>query len=195
METRGKRGRRVPLLLRECHIRYIDKCLLHRADAGVFDSNKHLFALQKGTVQITNIIRRESLNCEDLTHPQLLRATFLRKQVASTPKLLDLNDNDMQKLSDFMGHSIHAHKSHYRTPGLTLHIAKLSKLLIAMDEGQISNLKDKNLQGIDVEQFLNAEVNEDTDIPNFPQDIDTFDDELQTNEQQAVVSEGKPYHE
>lgn len=154
IEIRGKLGRRVPVLLRKNYIRYIDTFLKFRDKANVHSNNQFLFGINKDNfIRLTDVMRKESICC-GAEKPELLRATFLRKQVATTSQLLDLNDNEMQMLADFMGHNIEIHKAHYRTPELTLQIARLSKLLIAVDEGNVENYKDKSLKNIDVENYL-----------------------------------------
>ena len=176
METRGKLGRRVPILLRENHIKYIETYLKYREAAGVYKSNPYLFGINdSGFLRQTDIMRRESV-CSGAKRPELLRATFFRKQVATTSQVLNLNDNEIQLIADFMGHDIKIHKMHYRTPDIILQVARLSKLLIAVDEGNFSSYKDKNLQNIDVAKYLN--ITNDTEI-HVSENVDSGEDETE----------------
>ena len=110
MEIRGKLGRRVPMLLRENHIKYIETYLKYREAAGVFKSNLYLFGIDdSGFLRLTDIMRRKSV-CSGAKRSELPRATFLWKQVATTFQVLDLNDNEIQLIADFMGHDIKIHK-------------------------------------------------------------------------------------
>src|SRR5436190_11916622 len=75
-----------------------------------------------------------------------------------------------------MGHDIKIHKMHYRTPDIILQVARLSKLLIAVDEGNFSSYKDKNLQNIDVAKYLN--ITNDTEI-HVSENVDSGEDETE----------------
>lgn len=54
----------------------------------------------------------------------------------------------MDQLATFLGHDIHAHREFYRLPESTLQLAKVSKLLIAMEKGKLSDLQGKGLDDI-----------------------------------------------
>ncbi|GLV44636.1 hypothetical protein CBL_20548 [Carabus blaptoides fortunei] len=84
MKIRGKRGRRVPLLLSTMHVKYIDMLLRYRVNAGVDENNPYLFGVQHKTPYILagNVIRKYSVLC-GVSNPQKIRGTFLRKQVAT----------------------------------------------------------------------------------------------------------------
>ncbi|GLV46293.1 hypothetical protein CBL_20701 [Carabus blaptoides fortunei] len=184
VEIRGKLGRRVPILLAENHIRYIDTFLKYRKNAGVSDDNIYLFGMEGyNFVRITDIIRREAA-LSGVERPELLRATYLRKQVATTAQVLDLSDNEMQMLADFMGHDIDIHKTHYRTPALILQVAQLSKLLIAVD---LKNYKDKNLKNLDIEKYLH--VSADTEIRFLPNETLSDHDENDGNIDESKSSD------
>lgn len=81
--------------------------------------------------------------------PELLRPTKLRKQVATLCQLLDLNDQELEQVARFMGHDIRVHQDFYRQTDKTFQIAKISKLLFAMEEGT-GTLRGKNLSTLEV---------------------------------------------
>ncbi|GAA6107914.1 uncharacterized protein LOC113659136 [Tachysurus ichikawai] len=63
-------------------------------------------------------------------------------------KVLNLKDNEMDDLADFLGHDIRVHRQYYRLPEGTLQLAKISKVLLAMERGQLSQFKGRNLDEI-----------------------------------------------
>lgn len=68
--------------------------------------------------------------------------TRLRK-VATLSMALNLKENKMEQLATCLGHDICVHQEFYRLPGSTMHLAKVSKLLMAMDKGQLSDPQGK----------------------------------------------------
>ncbi|XP_041816802.1 uncharacterized protein LOC121623553 [Chelmon rostratus] len=56
----------------------------------------------------------------------------------------------MDQLATFLGHDIRVHREFYRLPESTLQLAKVSKLLMAMEKGKLSDLQGKGLDDIDI---------------------------------------------
>jgi len=52
----------------------------------------------------------------------------------------------MDQLANFLGHDIRVHREFYRLPESTLQLAKVSKLLMAMEKGKLSDVKGKGLK-------------------------------------------------
>lgn len=46
--------------------------------------------------------------------PESLRGTFIRKHMASIAITMELGDNDISELADFMGHAEDVHRKYYR---------------------------------------------------------------------------------
>lgn len=61
---------------------------------------------------------------------------------------MNLKDNELDLLARFLGHDIRVHQEFYRLPEQTLHLAKVSKVLLHMESGAIANLAGKSLDGI-----------------------------------------------
>ena len=83
--------------------------------------------------------------------PQNLRATKLRKHIAVTSQIMNLKDNQLDILATFMGHDIRTHREYYRLPDSSLQVAKLSKVLLAMEKGKINHLAGKSRDEIDLD--------------------------------------------
>lgn len=56
----------------------------------------------------------------------------------------------MEQLASFMGHTLGIHRSSYRLPDNLYQTAKISKLLILMEQGQAAQFKGKNLNDINL---------------------------------------------
>ncbi|KAF7711707.1 hypothetical protein C0J45_0678, partial [Silurus meridionalis] len=92
----------------------------------------------------SDIIRQIALGC-GADHPEASSSTRLRKHMATISKVLNLKDNEMD---DFLGHDIRVHRQYNRLPEGTLKLAKISKVLLAMERGQLSQFKGRNLDVI-----------------------------------------------
>ncbi|XP_076128614.1 uncharacterized protein LOC143117439 isoform X1 [Alosa pseudoharengus] len=57
----------------------------------------------------------------------------------------------MDQLADFLGHNIAVHRKFYRLPEGTLQLAKVSKVLMAMERGCLMDYKGKNLDEIEID--------------------------------------------
>ena len=146
IEVRGKRDRKV--FFTERMKESIDLLIERRDEALIPAENPYLFA-RPGA--LTNIRGCDCLRkyAEDskAENPELLRSTKLRKQVATLYQLLDLSEQELEQVARFMGHDIRVHRDFYRQTDKTFQIAKISKLLFALEEGT-GTLKGKNLSTI-----------------------------------------------
>lgn len=57
----------------------------------------------------------------------------------------------MDTLANFLGHDIRVHREYYRLPEGTLQLAKVSKILIAMEQGRLSDYKGMNMDQIQID--------------------------------------------
>lgn len=57
----------------------------------------------------------------------------------------------MDWLARHLGHDIRIHRDYYRLHSSTLELAKVSKLLLAIDAGNINNLVGKDFSDIDID--------------------------------------------
>ncbi|KAG7461364.1 nucleoporin p54 isoform X1 [Solea senegalensis] len=136
IEVRGKRGKKVPVFFTHRMMESIQVLLKWRDEAGVPTENPYLFA-RAGV--LTNIrgcdCLRKYAEESKAENPELLRSTKLRKQVATLCQLLDLDEQELEQVARFMGHDIRVHRDFYRQTDKTFQIAKISKLLFAMEQG------------------------------------------------------------
>lgn len=148
----GKRGRKVPVLLTPVMKESIELLISKREMCGVLKENAYLFALPKSNNYLrgSDCIRQFVKECKDLRTPQALTSTKLRKHIATLSTILNLKNTELDQLADFLGHNIAVHRKHYRLPEATLQIAKMSKVLLALDQGRLGEFKGMSLDDIDI---------------------------------------------
>ncbi|XP_039898754.1 uncharacterized protein LOC120740427 isoform X2 [Simochromis diagramma] len=149
VEIRGKRSRMVPVLLTPDMITAMELLAKARSECQVHTENVYLFA-RPGVLSHyrgSDCFRKYANKC-GAKYPEALTSTRLRKQVATLSTVLNLKENEMDQLATFLGHNIRVHREFYRLPESTLQLAKVSKLLIAMEKGKLSDLQGKGLDDI-----------------------------------------------
>ncbi|KAM3612304.1 uncharacterized protein V6R79_006508 [Siganus canaliculatus] len=160
VEIMGKRGRKVAVLLNPDHVSAIKLLVDKREACGVPMENPFLFGRPKCSA--TSFYRgqdciRVFANQCGAQNPENLRSTQLRKHMATMSQILNLKDNELDQLANFLGHDIRVHRDYYRLPDATIEIAKISKLLLAMEKGTLTDYKGKSLDEIELEAELDPD--------------------------------------
>ncbi|XP_027866475.1 uncharacterized protein LOC114148944 isoform X2 [Xiphophorus couchianus] len=166
IEIKGKRGRKVPILLTPNMASSMELLVQNRRNCDVLDENPYMFGRPQTLNHFrgSDIIREMAQNC-GAKHPGALSSTKLRKHMATMSKVLNLKDNEMDDLADFLGHDIRVHRQYYRLPEGTLQLAKISKVLLALERGQLSHFKGRNLDeiSIDPQEKMSVDSGSDTE--------------------------------
>lgn len=117
IEIRGKRGRSVPVLILASTQESIDLLMKTRQEGGIRDDNPYVFAYSNSDNHLrgSDCLRKLSSQCE-AEYPERLRSTNLRKHVATMCQVLNMKENEMDLLAQFMGHDIRVHRQFYRLP-------------------------------------------------------------------------------
>ncbi|XP_077073859.1 uncharacterized protein LOC143738123 [Siphateles boraxobius] len=151
LEIRGKRGRKVPVLLTPAMVDSLHLLVEKRRECGVADNNLYMFARPYAVSHYrgSDCIRYFVKAC-GAKNPLSLTSTKLRKHVATLSKVLNLNDTELDQLADFLGHDIRVHRQFYRLPEGTLQLAKISKILMALEQGRLSEFKGMSLDDINI---------------------------------------------
>ena len=152
MHVRGKGGRHVPILMSADIVQAIDILVSTRSAVGVGAQNLYLFAAPtrmsvkplRGYQCIGNVIKR----IPNLVMPERIRSTKLRKYVATVAQLTNLTEGEFEWLSTHLGHSLNVHKEHYRLHDSAIELSKISRLLIAVDNGNGKSIAGKSLDEI-----------------------------------------------
>ena len=139
VEKRGKKGCKVPVLLtkvKKAIILLVDK----REAAGINPRNPYLSA-RPSTRSVSHlrpwdclhrVAHAQGLN---LKNPEAITSTRLRKYIATFSQVLDLEDKELDWLTQHMAHDIRVHHEYYRLHESTIELAKASKILAAVDKG------------------------------------------------------------
>ncbi|XP_030829920.1 uncharacterized protein LOC115919806 isoform X2 [Strongylocentrotus purpuratus] len=151
VEIVGKRLRTVPVLLTTTMKRAMDLLKERRCEAGIEESNTYVFAGSgEGHRRACDAIRVHSTKC-NAEHPEHLRATHLRKQIATVAQIMNLKENELDVLANFLGHDIRTHREYYRLPDSTVQLAKVSKVLLKMERGDLEGLANKGLEEVQLD--------------------------------------------
>jgi len=145
IEIKGKRGRKVPVLITEDVKNSIELLLSKRPN-----DSKYLFIKNNSTLPIRgcDVLRKFSSAC-GAQHPRYLTSTRLRKHLATMSQILGLREEHQDMLAKFMGHDIRVHREFYRLPENILEVAKVSKVLHLINSGSISAYKGQDFDQIE----------------------------------------------
>ena len=135
--VRGKRGCKVPVLLTKEMTSSLDFLIENRGEENdILESNEYVFARQNTNSHIrgSDCLRKYAA-LSGAKRPEMLTSTQLRKHVATLSQIMNLKDNELDQLAKYMGHDIRVHREYYRLTENTLQLAKMSKLLMAIELG------------------------------------------------------------
>ena len=157
-EIRGKKGRTVPVILTPAMILAIDLLNETREKVGINPVNKYIFA--RPYINCLMALRaheclKQCANECGTAFPQNITSTLLRKHIATMSQILNLSESEMDQLANFMGHDLRIHRSFYRLPDDALQLAKVSRVLLAFDRGQVSEFQGENLEEINIDPESN----------------------------------------
>lgn len=157
IEIRGKRGRKVPVLLTPAMQQALDLLTSKRQECGILTENTYLFARPSSLTYYrgSDSLRYFAMVC-GAKSPESLTSTKLRKQTATLSQVLNLSNTELDQLADFLGHDIRVHRQFYRLPEGTIQLAKISKILMALEQGRLAEFKGKSLDDINVDPEGNS---------------------------------------
>ncbi|KAG5888311.1 hypothetical protein JTB14_015819 [Gonioctena quinquepunctata] len=148
---KGKKGRGVPVLLTEDSQSSLDLLIELRDSCEINSDNPYLFPARTTAGHFrAHVLLKKYANIDGCEFVDSITSTRLRKHIATMTQLLNLKDHELDSLAKFMGHDIRVH----RLSDGTTQLAKISKLLISLDKGDFNRLKGKNLDEIDIDDFV-----------------------------------------
>jgi len=152
--VRGKRGRQVPVLINHEEIKAIEVLIGFREAVGVASNNLYVFAAPTRSSKKSlrgNDCMRKVLSKLELESSERIHSTELRKFCSTVSQIADLSENDLRWLADHLGHNLDVHREYYRLKDSTVELSKVSRILLAIDEGNAGNFMGKKLSEISVE--------------------------------------------
>ncbi|KAL6467410.1 hypothetical protein MHYP_G00252140 [Metynnis hypsauchen] len=152
IEIRGKRGRKVPVLLTPTMQRNMELLKEKREECVVPSENIYMFARPAALSHLrgSDCLREFATEC-GAKNPKALSSTKLRKHIATLSNVLNLSNTELDQLADFLGHDVRVHRDYYRLPEGTLQLAKISKILMALETGRLGEFSGKNLDEIHID--------------------------------------------
>ncbi|XP_030002635.1 uncharacterized protein LOC115428010 [Sphaeramia orbicularis] len=192
VEIMGKKGRKVAVLLNPELVSAVNLLVDKRDVCDVDKDNPFLFARPKCSATSyyrgQDCIRVFASLC-GATNPEYLKSRHLRKHVATMSQILNLKDNELGQLANFLGHHIRVHRDYYRSPEATVEIAKISMLLLAMETGSLARFQGKSFDEIDIEGELEMTV--DVNVAEISDDDEDSDpDHGEVTQAKAECSKG-----
>lgn len=177
--TRGKRGRGVPVLFSQDVQKHIELMLKYKS-TFVQKNNPYLFSQTNSKEPICGykVLQKYSKDC-GARNPSAITSTKLRKHLATLSQIFSMNENDLEQLATFMGHTLGVHRSSYRLPDDVFQTAKIAKILLLMEQGSLSDFKGKTLDEINVD--LEADIfqtNDNITDESVPEKIDGLGEEI-----------------
>jgi hypothetical protein len=160
VELRGKKGRTVPILLSQETETAIDLLLKLRDVASIRQTNHFVFALSNSDNHLrgSDVLRNAASRC-GASKPSTLTSTNFRKHVATLCQIINLKDNELDLLAQFMGHDIRIHRSFYRLPNDVLQTSQLAKVFLLLENGELAEHKGKSLS-----ELMMAVTNDSGDV-------------------------------
>lgn len=119
----------------------IEKVLQHREEANVRPANKYVFGIP-GTDKTRHaylracVLMRKFAKESGVDFPHKLTGTTLRKHIATNCINLNLSENEVVDVANFMGHASKIHHDHYRQPIVSREIMRMSRVLELAQGGE-----------------------------------------------------------
>lgn len=110
------------------------------------ESNRFLFTLPGMTHPILGYqVLQRYAKLAKCKRPSSITTRSLRRNLATICQLFQMKDEEVEQLSSFMGHSESAHRTNYSLPDDVYQTAKITKLLLMMEQGEGQQFKGKTL--------------------------------------------------
>ena len=154
VNVRRKRGNKVPIIMTVEIVQAIRALIMYRDKIGVHGENRYVFAAPtRGSM---NFLRgydclSSTVDRLQLQNPGAIKSTRLRKYIVTVSQILDLGNTELEWLARHMGHDLSIHKEYYRLHDHTIELSKISRLLLAVDEGNAAKWAGKRLDDISVD--------------------------------------------
>lgn len=150
----SKSGQNVAVLLTSELVSALTLLINKRDACGVHKDNPFLFARPNSSATShyhgRNCIRAFSSLCH-AKNPEHLRSMQLYKHIARVFQILNLENDELDHLAKLLGHDIRADRDYYRSPEAAVELAKIAKLLLAMEKGSLERFKGNSLEEIEIE--------------------------------------------
>ncbi|XP_071839790.1 uncharacterized protein [Apostichopus japonicus] len=168
VQTPGRSGRTVTILLTPTVKKAIELLVTTRSLADINRDNQYIFAKSGGGslqyLRGQEVIQSAVVNAQ-VGQPNLLGGTKFRSFVATVSQVSDSNDDELQWIAKhIMDGLVKVGDSFHRDlKSSVLEVAKVSKILCAMDAGKDNNFGSKTLSEINLSDIPNVEEDRELD--------------------------------
>ncbi|XP_063400627.1 uncharacterized protein LOC134685111 isoform X2 [Mytilus trossulus] len=157
VEVIGKKNRKVPVLLTPLMKRGIDLLISTRDSSGVEKSNIFVFAKgERSYIEGAEALNHVLKEVEGLKHPENIRFPKMRKYFATTVQLFGIKEHELAEVARHMGHELAVHRQYYRLQDDVIELAKVSKLLLAVESGKANAFRGMSIDDIDIDGLPNV---------------------------------------
>ncbi|CAH2100588.1 unnamed protein product [Euphydryas editha] len=173
---RCKRSSGVPVLFSTDVQQDLD-LLISLRDKYIYAGNKFLFAKPPGMKCLCGYkVLQKHVKLSGANNPDAISSTKLQKYLATLTQLFNMTENDIEQLSNYMDHTTGVHRQNYRLPDDIIQTAKISKLLILIEDGQADSFRGKSLDEINInmDEDLEGERLQREDILDFTESENTL---------------------
>ncbi|CAH2100594.1 unnamed protein product [Euphydryas editha] len=154
----NKRSSGVPVLISTDVQRDLD-LLISLREKYIYVSNKFLFAKPSARTFLCGYgVLQKHVKLSRAKNPDAISSTKLKKYLATLTQLFNMTKNDIEQLSNYLGYTAGVHTQNYRLHGNIFQTAKLSKLLMLIEDGQADLFKGKSLDEININMDEDLEV-------------------------------------
>ncbi|XP_046740533.1 uncharacterized protein LOC124407966 [Diprion similis] len=193
----GKLNRTVPVLLSTEIVQSVLTIIQYQGLAKVPDNNPYIFGLPGTTdpnrhvhLRACNLMRKFAEE-SSAVNTKALRGTTLRKHVATKCASMDLSENDICDVANFMGHHENIHKNIYRQPVINRDIIRMSQVL----EQAVGTSNAKSETRDCIKEYVMDMMNSESTLHDAPDSADDLDDSLEKqNQLLACINNQKKKH-
>ncbi|XP_026187046.1 uncharacterized protein LOC113144933 isoform X2 [Mastacembelus armatus] len=148
----AKEDRPVPVLLTPKMLFALELLAKHREACGVLKDNGYMFARPKTMTHFrgSDCLRGFAKAC-GAKCPKSLTSSKLRQHAAILSTVLNVTDTEIEQLASFLAHDAGIHSELCGLSNKTVQLAKISKVLVALEQGRLAHFHGKNLDEITID--------------------------------------------
>lgn len=192
--VKGKRGRGVPVLVDKITQSGIDLSIELRNNFYP-SHNPYLFGLpgQETCISGYHVFRKHvGLALGDPLKTRTLTSTKLRKHLATISQILKMDNDDLEQLATFMGHTTKTHNEWYRLPSDVYQTAKVSKILLLAQNNSIDQYKGRSLNELEIgDELMETQESENETDEMEPVEVDYFEEKKTKTENSTTCKRRK----
>ncbi|MCJ8736636.1 hypothetical protein PDJAM_G00014750 [Pangasius djambal] len=169
--VRQKIGALVPIILTPDMISALMLLTEKRDQCSVSKSNIYVFGQPRSNrcYRGENALRICANECGAM-NPDMLTSTRFSRHISTLSQVLTLKNLELKKLAKFTGHDISLRKEYYRQSEATPRLAKICKLILAIEKGSAAEMLGQSLDDI----VLPDEIRESDSEDEYFEEDDAF---------------------